>query len=364
MSDPAHNETESLLKALEKRINAEFSRAIKEVRAKVDDYLQRYKKKDETWREWVSKAEDKSEKEKRENDYKKWRTSQIAVGKRWKEMRETLAQDFHNANEIARSITNGYMPEVYALNHNFGTYTVESGSMKDTSYTLYDRQSVERIFRENPDMLPPPGTALAEKIQEGLDAGKDIRWNKQQIQSVMIQGILQGDSIPKLAKRLSTTVGDSDRKAAIRNARTMTTGAQNAGRVDSYIRAEKMGIKMEQQWLSTLDGRTRHAHRLLDLQIKPVGKPFVVPDSRDEIEFPGDPKAKGYLVYNCRCTLRGLVDGLEPQARKYRDLSKIGDYEEWKKSKKSKSNPIDLPEKKAAAIKGAYIAEYRERQHL
>lgn len=355
MSDPAHNETESLLKALEKRINEEFSRAIKEVHAKVDDYLKRYKKKDETWREWISKAEDRTEKKKRENDYKKWRTSQIAVGKRWKEMRETLAQDFHNADEIARSITNGYMPEVYALNHNYGTYTVESGSMKDTSYTLYDRQSVERIFRDNPDMLPPPGKALAEKIQEGLDAGKDIRWNKQQIQSVMIQGILQGDSIPKLAKRLSTTVGDSDRKAAIRNARTMTTGAQNAGRVDSYIRAEKMGIKMMQQWLATHDNRTRHSHRQIDYETRPVGEEF-----SNKCKFPGDPEGPAWEVYNCRCTLRGLVDGLTPMARQYRDLSKIGDYEEWKKGK-AKSNPITLPEDKGEAIKQAYIAEYRRK---
>lgn len=67
------------------------------------------------------------------------------------------------------------------------------------------------------------------------------------------------------------------------------------------------------------------------------------------------------IAKNCRCTLRGLVDGLEPKARELRDLSEIGDYEEWKNSKKSISNPIDLPEKKAATIKAAYIAEYRRK---
>ena len=352
--DKAHEETEKIIKAIESRLNREYSKAIKEVHAKVDDYMERYKKKDETWRAWVADAKktDFVEYKKRQNEYKKWRTSQIAVGKRWKEMRQSLAEDFHNANVIARSIAEGYMPQVYALNHNYGTYTVESQSMKDTSYTLYDRQTVERLMRDNPQLLPNPGKDLTKSIYAGLD----VRWNRQQIQSVMMQGILQGKSIPALATSLAQTIGDKNRNSAIRNARTMATGAQNAGRIDSYKRAERMGIKLKQQWLATHDGRTRHSHRMVDYEVQPVGEKF-----SNGCRFPGDPDAPPSEVYNCRCTVRGLVDGLEPKARELRDLSEIGDYEEWKKRKKSESNPIDLPEKKAAVIKGAYIAEYRRK---
>ena len=56
----------------------------------------------------------------------------MMMGKRWEEMSDTLAQDFHNANRISRSIVNGYMPEVYALNHNYGTFEVEKGALVDT----------------------------------------------------------------------------------------------------------------------------------------------------------------------------------------------------------------------------------------
>lgn len=356
--DEAHRETEEIIKQIEKRISQEYAQAVKEVQAKLDDYLSRYKKKDETWRGWIEKAKDKQEKQAREEKYKKWRVSQIAVGKRWQELKETLAEDLHNSNEIARSIATGYMPEVYALNHNYGAYTVERDSMKDTSYTLYGRETVERIMRDDPDLLPPPGKAMTERINEAMAAGKDIRWNKQQIQSVMMQSLLQGDSIPEIARRLAEKVGDSDKAAAIRNARTMATGAQNAGRMDSYIRAQKMGIDVKVQWLAVHDNRTRHEHRLLDYQTVNVGEPFKVPDTEDEIRFPGDPTAAGYLVYNCRCTTRELVAGLEPRARNYADLDKIGSFEEWKKGKPV-SNPIDLPERKAKAIKGAYIAQYR-----
>lgn len=354
MADPAHEETEKIIRAIEIRINNEYAQAEKEVQAKIDDYLERFKKKDETWAAWVADVKDTDPKEykKRLSDYKKWRTSQIAIGKRWKELKQTLAEDLHNANLIARSIATEYMPEIYALNHNYGTYTVESGAMKDTSYTLYDRATVEYLMRDNPQLLPNPGKDLSKRIYGMLD----VRWNRQQLQSVMIQAILQGESIADIATRLANTVGEKNRKAAIRNARTMATGAQNAGRIDSYKRAERLGIKMQQQWLSILDNRTRHSHRLVDHEIQPVGEKF-----SNGCRFPGDPDAPPAECYNCRCSLRGLVDGLEPKARKLRDLSEIGDYEEWKKSKKSESNPIDLPEKKAAAIKGAYIAEYRRK---
>lgn len=92
-----------------------------------------------------------------------------------------------------------------------------------------------------------------------------------------------------------------NRASAIRTARTSVTAAQNAGRMDSYAAAEKMGIKLKKQWLATLDGRTRHAHAMLDGQTAKTDKPFHVDGY--EIMYPGDTSAPGYLVYNCCCTL-------------------------------------------------------------
>ena len=63
-----------------------------------------------------------------------------------------------------------------------------------------------------------------------------------------------------------------------RYARTMMNGAENAGRNDSYIRANEMGIELEVTWLATLDERTRHSHRLLDRQTRPVDGCFEVDD--------------------------------------------------------------------------------------
>ena len=322
--DIAHKQTEKILSQIERRVRKEYRQASKEVEQKLDRYFAAFRRKDEAKRELVKSGELS------EQDYKAWRTSQLAVGKRWENMKDQLAQDYTNATVIARNISDGYMPEVYAINHNFATYQVETSAKVNTSYTLYSQQSVERLMRENPDILPQVGRTT----QELIDSGVLKKWEMKNIQSTMIQGILQGESINALAKRMAYDVGATNYKDCVKHARTMTTATQNAGRVDGYKRAEKMGIDMEQEWVAVLDGRTRHEHRQLDGQRRPVGEPFEVDGYK--LDYPADPKAPYYLIMNCRCTLIGQLKGFERDTKEYRqdpDLDGMS-YEEWKQGKK------------------------------
>ena len=285
--DPGHVETDKLLAEMEKKVSRVYREAMADTEAKLADYMRRFEIKDEKWRAMVASGE------KTAKEYQQWRTGQIMMGKRWTDMRDALAEDYHNANLIARSVVNGYIPEVYAINHNFATYQIERAARVDTSYTLYSRESVERILREEPEILPPPGKRMTARIA----AGKDIAWQEGQIQSVTMQGILQGESIPNLSKRIARTMGESNHASTIRYARTAVTGAQNAGRMDAYKRAEDMGIDVQKTWVATLDGRTRHEHRMLDRQTRPVDEPFEVDGYK--IMVPGDPSAEGFLIWNC-----------------------------------------------------------------
>ena len=353
--DYAHRQTDKIIEEMEKRISKEYKQAHKEIAAKAKDYFDKYKTKDETWRRWVSEGKKSAE------EYQKWKTGQVLVGKRWNELRDSLAEDYANAGKIAQSVVNGYMPEVYALNHNYATFTVEKASMMDTSYTLYSRETVERLLRDNPKLYKQPGKDLAKKIAQG----EVKRWEKQQIQSVMMQGILQGDSIPNLTKRLEDVTG-GEHAAAIRNARTMATGVQNAGRLDAFERVNEMGIKTRKTWLAVLDDRTRHTHRELDGQTVDLDEPFTVTDedgTEYQIMFPGDPDADGSMVYNCRCTMIRQIENheIDVSDTNLRPNSKLGDmtYDEWKHAK-MKSQPIDKQEKTGEAIKREYIREYKE----
>ena len=345
--DRGHKDTEALIKEMEKKINAEYSKAEKEIEEQLKDYFRRYEIKDKKWREWVEDGK------KTEAEYKAWKTQQLAVGQKWQDQKDMIAKELQNSNEIAKGIVNNYTPKIYADNHNYATYQIEHDAKINTGYTLYSKESVNRLLKDNPDLLPAPSKKTLKRLAEN----KQELWDKKQLQSVMMQGILQGDSIPKLATRLAEKVGESDRKAAVRNARTMATGAQNAGRVDAYKRAEDLGVDLEQMWIATMDDRTRHSHRELDGETRPVGEAF-----SNGCEYPADPNGDPSEVYNCRCTLRGVVKGLERRSGQFRDDSAVGgmSYDEWLEAK-PKSNPILLPEEKGEAIKRKYISEYRKR---
>lgn len=347
LSDAGHEATERKIAAMEQRLTKEYHQAEREVKAKLDDYLRRFEKKDAKWQQWVKEGK------KTDAEYKAWRTQQMAQGKRWSDLKAQLAQDYNNTNQLARSVIDGYMPEIYAINHNYGIYQIESAGRINTSLSLYNREAVERLMRDDPELLPSP---------KQIAQGKAERWSRQKLQSVMTQGILQGESIPKIATRLAEEVGESNRKAAIRNARTMATSAQNAGRYDSYRRATNKGVNLTIEWSATLDNRTRHDHRMMHGQRREVDEPFITPDGY-KILYPAEMRGESDLpqqeIWNCRCSLLAWVKGFEAETIKESD--KMGDmtYDEWLEARPV-YNAIDLPERKAEAIKASYIKEYRE----
>ena len=351
MSDPAASAVDKIIAEIEDRIKIEYGQAAREITQKLDKYNKAFVLKDKKWREWVANGKRTSA------QYQEWRIGQIAMGERWEEMRDTIAQDLSNTSKIARSIATGYLPEVYAINHDYGTFQVERESMMDTSYTLYSREAAERLMGADPQILPSPGKKVSKEIAEG----RAQQWSKTKIQSVMMQGILQGESIPDIATRLANTVCDSDRKAAIRNARTMMTATQNAGRVDSYKRANDLGIPTRKQWLATLDSRTRHEHRLLDGQIADVNEPFEVDGFK--IMYPGDPDAIPRLVYNCRCSLIASIEGHDKDLRdlSQRDTTRMEEstYDEWLKAKE-KTQGIMAQQHESEKRRRQYITMYRE----
>ena len=346
MPDYAHQQTDVFLKDLEKRLQKEYQQAVNETEEKLNDYLRRFQVKDKTWQKWVD------EEKKTKEEYAKWRQSQMMAGQRWKDMKETLAQDMNNTNKIARKIIDDGIKDVYALNMNYATYQLERGLGVDTSFTLYSHETVERLMSQDQKMLPPPGKKVSQRIREG----KDKLWNRQTIQSVMTQGVLQGESIPKLARRLAVAVGDRNYKAAIRNARTMTTGAENAARIDAHDRARELGCLIDDYWRAVHDNRTRTSHRYLDGEKRGEDGLF-----SNDLRFPADPFGEPAEVYNCRCTIIGVPTGFEENYGLIENPDIMGmSYEEWMEAK-PEYRDIQHQEKVGKAIKGKYIQEYRNR---
>lgn len=231
-----------------------------------------------------------------------------------------MAQRMTKANEVAAAYINDKTPGIYSLNRNYGAYTIEKQVGEDAGFDLWDEQTVKRLIKEQPDLMPyyPPKRAVKRDI--------DLAWGKRQITAQVISGILQGESIKRLADRLQKNIPDMNRDSAIRAARTAVTGAQNAGRAAAYHAATEMGIKQKITWLATLDGRTRHAHAAADMQEVDEGKPFTV--GGEKLRFPGDPAGSGWNIYNCRCTTFSHPEGVDMSDTKRRARDPVtGDSE-------------------------------------
>ena len=290
MADTAHYQTDLKLEEMEKRLSAIYSRADKEITKKYNDLLQKIAIQDRKKRELV-KAGKLSE-----DEYKKWRKKKLLYEKQAKERANEIAAELSRVNEMAMAYVNGELPEVYGLNYNAIEKTIDE--IGGYSFTLVDADTVRNLALSDETLLP----------YKYIDGNKDIRWNTKKVNAEILQGILQGESIPDIAKRLSN-VTEMNKTAAIRNARTSVTSAECKGRQDSYIRATNDGIILKREWIATNDGRTRHSHRLLDGQIAEVDKPFK--SELGNIMYPGDPEADPANVYNCRCTIAAKVIGFK-----------------------------------------------------
>nr|DAH47751.1 MAG TPA: minor capsid protein [Caudoviricetes sp.] len=322
--DKGHQLTDKELAALERRISDIYGQAAAELKETIDAYFEGLRERDEKMREMVENGEIT------EKYYKQWRLNQIGRGERYEALRDRVAERMTQANETAISYINDTTPGVYSLNRNWTAYTIEQ-AVGNADFTLWNEQAVKRIITENPSLMPNYPQKLA------LKRGIDLAYGQKQITSSVVSGILQGKGVKRLADDLQRRIPEMNRASAIRSARTATTNAQNAGRQDQYLLAKQMGIKVKKRWIATLDGRTRHAHAMADGQTVDVDADFDVDGYK--MAYPGDRRAPGYLLYNCRCTMRTVEpEGIEaePRQRRARDPETgrnvlISDmtYKEW-----------------------------------
>lgn len=296
-SDLGHKLTDKELAKLERRIARLYREAGEELQATIDAYFEQFKKRDEEMKALIGTVQ--NGKEWTEADYKQWRLNQIGRGERYQAMRDKVAHRVTDANAVAVSYTNDATPGIYSLNRNYSAYTIEQVA-GNVGFDLWDEQTVKRLMVEQPDLMPyyPPKRALKRGI--------DLAYGKKQITASVTSSILQGKSIKHMADDLQKRITTMSRDSAIRTARTAVTGAQNAGRMDSYAAAEKMGIKLKKRWLATLDARTRYSHAMLDGEQVAQDKKF-----SNGCRFPGDPQGPPWEIYNCRCTLVAALDGID-----------------------------------------------------
>lgn len=305
--DKAHKATDKRLEVMERELAAIYREAQKGISDKAAAYFDQFIKQDEKKKALV--ADGKLS----EDEYLQWRKNKILYSKRFVTLQGQITGELARVNQTAAAYINDQLPDVYALNYNYVGKGVQR-AVKGYSFTLIDANTVKRLATKTDGLLP----------KRKVDVPKDKLWNAKNMRAQVLQGILQGESIPDISKRVfgeimktSKTEGLTDkelgallkrnRDSAVRSARTMVTGAENAGRIDMMHKAATDGVIMRKRWIATTDSRTRDWHRDLDGKEVDMDEPFQ--NDFGDIMFPGDPTADGANVYNCRCALGYRVVG-------------------------------------------------------
>lgn len=278
---------------LEKRLREIYKEAEGDLKEKLREFQEKSAKKELEMREKLMKGEITME------EYANWGKGQVFQGKQWEQKIDQVTGTLLDANRQAMQIINDEKMGVFAENANYQAYELVQKSGLNLNFAIYDMDTVGRLIREQPELLP-------RKVVNGK---KDKAWNRELIAKAVTQGVIQGESIPDLAKRIARDTASTNMKAMIRYARTAMTGAQNAGRMETLHRARDMGIKSKKTWLATLDKRTRHSHARLDGTTIDIDKEFK--GDYGDLMYPGDPEGHPGDVYNCRCTLVYEYEGFE-----------------------------------------------------
>lgn len=320
MADIGTRFTDKRQQELEKRLRRIYSDAAKDIEAKMQDFNRRHKVKEAKYRQMVKDGKIT------QADFDSWMRGQVFQGKQWQAKKDQITETLYQSNRIAARMVQGETVGVFAYNANFMSYDLEHTAGVNFGFGVYDSATVTRLIKSQPDLLP----------KSSVKRSKDKQWNSRKLTEQVTQGVIQGESLDKIAKRMAQAVSVQDWKFMRTYARTAMTGAQNAGRQLSLQNAHSMGINVKKQWIATLDGHTRTEHRQLDGQKVNTYHPFRV--GGYSIMYPGDPHAHPAMVYNCRCTLVGDLEDYPSEYERYDNIEgkpiKNMTYQEWYDAKK------------------------------
>ena len=277
-------------KQLERQISREYGKARKEIGETMQKHYEHYIKTDTEKREQLARGEITQE------EYDGWLKYQKTTLTRDKELLATVDKELLNAEATSAKWINGELPYAYLDGHNDTVHNI-AAKVDDYSYSLLDKNAV-RAMAKSGDLPIVTYTAGTEKHTAYI--------NKKARQAIT-QGIIQGDSVRDVSKRVSKALGDltdKERKATIRNTRTLMNGAHNAGNYAAMEEATENGIIIDKQWIATHDARTRDSHAEIDGEIVKWDEEF-----SNGLRYPQDFWGEPSEVYNCRCTMREITRG-------------------------------------------------------
>lgn len=216
--------------------------------------------------------------------------------KRLNDLFKRITIEFNNADLKAISLLEKELKKIGITNLEYAQELINSKISElgiDETYTLFNDNILTNIIK---------GNVFTELAIEGFT---DKAYIYNELRREFAVGLLKGESIPKLAKRVQKTLNSSMNRAIL-IARTENTRVQNESREEVFKNATQKGIKLKKQWISAGDSRVRDSHRRLDGEVRDMKDTF-----SNGCEYPGDASGGPKEVCNCRCTMVALIEGVD-----------------------------------------------------
>ena len=291
--DYMSREMDEELERLEELITALYTNAINEITAKFTDYMERHKQFLEDMRQaydegYLTEAE-----------YQAKIRNILFNSLMYQATIDSLTKTLVNTDEAAMAIIRGDLPYVIGQSYNYiqslGWAAADEAGYSTATFQIYNADAVQKLIKDNPDVLPY------------VDIPVDQKWNKDRLNTVITQAIIQGQTIPQVAQSMQQ-VAQMDKNTAIRTARTTMTYAENLGRDTSYENLKAQGMPVHKEWSAVIDDRTRPTHKLLNGTRANKDGLFGEGILNVLLRCPADPNGEPQEIYNCRCRLGVVFD--------------------------------------------------------
>lgn len=330
--DKGHKFTDKEIERLENALKRHYGKMNKTVSDILSKHLKKYEDRIAEYQERLDSGA------MTEQQYEDAVFMLITSGRDWIDTEDAIVSEYVDADVSAMKIVGVSMTGIYLYNHLYKSERMNSRARGRFPLEF----EMPRVFRDknNPfaivtdllngktfkRMLPPPNP----------DKMKDRLFHRVKLNSIIRQGIRKGKSVTDIAIDIEKLTS-MDITSAFRAARTGCTNAENSGKLDAMVAfRDKYGIGVKKMWYATLDERTRTGHREMHGEVRELEEPF-----SNDLMFPADPSGDPSEVYNCRCTMLEVMEGVDIDIA---DAPSGKSREEWIEEK-PKSKPYPIPKK-------------------
>lgn len=330
--DKGHKFTDKEIERLENALKRHYGKTNKTVREMLTEHLSQYKNRVAEYKERFESGGMTRQ------QYEDAVFMLITTGNDWEQVQESIINEYIDADVSAMQTVGVSMVAVYLFNHLY-----KSGRMNSRSRSHFDFLfELPKVFRDKGD----PFTIITDLLNgRGFkrtmptpkpNIMKDRVFYRGRLNSIIRQGIREGKSVTDIAVNVERLT-KLDIMSAFRAVRTGCTNAENSGKLDAMIAfRDKYGIGVRKMWYATLDGRTRTSHRQIHGEVKELEELFT-----NGLLFPGDASGDPSELYNCRCTMLEVIEGIDVDIAE----APSGKTREQWIEEEPKSKPYPIPKK-------------------